>query len=183
MYFGERGVTVHVFVLTLGYSRRSFYRACPKSNCGSSSRPTSGPSSISAATPASTSTIGRARCVGQARGAGRLERDLPGLRRVLGLRAAAVSALPGADQGQGRVGREVRQAQLPARAALPRSGDLDEQLAEWKAEIADVRIHGTTHERPIDRFARERAHSSPVLASPASAWSAPSPASWPATTS
>ena len=29
-------------------------------------------------------------------------------------------------------------------------------LAEWMATVADVRVHGTTHERPIDRFARER---------------------------
>ena len=35
--------------------------------------------------------------------------------------------------------------------------DFTEQLAEWMATVADVRVHGTTHERPIDRFARERA--------------------------
>ena len=34
--------------------------------------------------------------------------------------------------------------------------DFNEQLAEWTATVADVRVHGTTHERPIDRFARER---------------------------
>lgn len=28
-------------------------------------------------------------------------------------------------------------------------------LAEWAVTIADHRLHGTTHERPIDRFARE----------------------------
>lgn len=28
-------------------------------------------------------------------------------------------------------------------------------LEEWTATVADVRVHGTTHERPIDRFARE----------------------------
>jgi hypothetical protein len=33
--------------------------------------------------------------------------------------------------------------------------DFNEQLAAWQAEIADVRIHGTTHQRPIDRFAEE----------------------------
>jgi len=38
---------------------------------------------------------------------------------------------------------------------------LHEQLAEWMTTIADVRIHGTTHERPIDRFAQEQ----PVLLS------------------
>jgi hypothetical protein len=35
--------------------------------------------------------------------------------------------------------------------------DFNEQLAAWLAEVADVRLHGTTHERPIDRFAREAA--------------------------
>ena len=33
--------------------------------------------------------------------------------------------------------------------------DFNEQLAAWQAEVADVRIHGTTHQRPIDRFAEE----------------------------
>jgi len=34
--------------------------------------------------------------------------------------------------------------------------DLTEQLALWMAEIADLRVHGTTHQRPIDRFATEQ---------------------------
>ncbi|MET0334004.1 MAG: IS21 family transposase [Rhizobacter sp.] len=33
--------------------------------------------------------------------------------------------------------------------------DFNAQLAAWQAEIADVREHGTTHQRPIDRFAEE----------------------------
>jgi transposase len=33
--------------------------------------------------------------------------------------------------------------------------DFNEQLVRWLADVSDVRIHGTTHERPIDRFARE----------------------------
>ena len=32
---------------------------------------------------------------------------------------------------------------------------LEAWLEEWAASVADVRVHGTTHERPIDRFARE----------------------------
>jgi transposase len=32
---------------------------------------------------------------------------------------------------------------------------LDAWLEEWAATVSDVRVHGTTHERPIDRFARE----------------------------
>lgn len=33
--------------------------------------------------------------------------------------------------------------------------DFNAQLLAWQAEIADLRMHGTTHERPLDRFARE----------------------------
>lgn len=33
--------------------------------------------------------------------------------------------------------------------------DLEEQLQGWMSEIADTRIHGTTHQRPIDRFQAE----------------------------
>jgi len=33
--------------------------------------------------------------------------------------------------------------------------DLNAQLAAWQAEVADLRLHGTTHERPIDRFPDE----------------------------
>ena len=36
--------------------------------------------------------------------------------------------------------------------------DFQEQLDAWNTQIADVRVHGTTHERPLDRFAREREH-------------------------
>jgi len=32
---------------------------------------------------------------------------------------------------------------------------LEAWLEEWAATVSDVRVHGTTHERPIDRFARE----------------------------
>src|SRR5207253_3296029 len=32
---------------------------------------------------------------------------------------------------------------------------LNEWLLEWAMTVADLRIHGTTHQRPIDRFAEE----------------------------
>jgi transposase len=32
---------------------------------------------------------------------------------------------------------------------------LEAHLEQWLREVADVRVHGTTHERPIDRFAAE----------------------------
>ena len=65
-------------------------------------------------------------------------------------------ALPGPDEGQGGVGGQVLQAELPAGSGVRGRPDLDEQLAQWTAEIADLRVHGTTHERPRDRFTREQ---------------------------
>jgi len=47
--------------------------------------------------------------------------------------------------------------------------DLDavrEQVVTWNHEIADVRIHGTTHERPIDRFTTEQEQLLPIGARP-----------------
>lgn len=39
---------------------------------------------------------------------------------------------------------------------------LQAYLEQWVREVADVRIHGTTHERPIDRFPAEAAALSPL---------------------
>jgi len=40
--------------------------------------------------------------------------------------------------------------------------DFNAQLEAWQHEIADLRIHGTTHQRPIDRFAEEAAQLVPT---------------------
>jgi hypothetical protein len=50
---------------------------------------------------------------------------------------------------------------------------LDEQLGEWMTTIADVRIHGTTHERPIERFAQEQPLLMPTASQPSFRLEAP----------
>ena len=50
---------------------------------------------------------------------------------------------------------------LPGRSFIDQN-DFDAQLAEWMATVADVRMHGTVHERPVDRFLRERAELIPA---------------------
>src|SRR5262249_24791711 len=61
---------------------------------------------------------------------------------------------------------------LPGREFLDEV-HLHEQLAEWMTTIADVRIHGTTHERPIDRFAQEQAALLPTGSQPSFRLEAP----------
>jgi len=46
---------------------------------------------------------------------------------------------------------------LPGRTFVDEQ-DLLEQLGQWQREIADVRIHSTTHKRPADRVTRKRSH-------------------------
>jgi hypothetical protein len=53
--------------------------------------------------------------------------------------------------------KDVKRNFLPARTLIDQA-DFDAPLAEWNAPLADVRIHGTPHERPIDRFEAERPH-------------------------
>ena len=55
----------------------------------------------------------------------RLEPGVSGLCALLGLHAAAVPAVSGADQRQSRIGREVRAAKLPVRIAGPGAGVSD----------------------------------------------------------
>lgn len=44
--------------------------------------------------------------------------------------------------------------------------DVQQQWAEWNAQVADVRVHGTTHQPPIERFTTERLHLLPRTARP-----------------
>jgi hypothetical protein len=45
--------------------------------------------------------------------------------------------------------------------------DLNRQLEVWLDTVANVRLHGTTRERPIDRHAHELEHMRPLAAVPA----------------
>jgi len=58
---------------------------------------------------------------------------------------------------------------------------LETWLEEWAAAVSDVRVHGTTHERPIDRFAREtltRSAASPRITTPRHADGSSPPMRW-----
>jgi transposase len=60
-------------------------------------------------------------------------------------------------QTKGKVERPIRYVRgnfLYGREFVS-DGDLDEQRERWLAEVANVRIHQTTKERPVDRFERD----------------------------
>ncbi len=62
-------------------------------------------------------------------------------------------------QREGGIGREVRAPQLPVRTARPRAGSLEElntELRQWVWEVANQRIHGTTHTQIMAAWQAER---------------------------
>lgn len=74
-------------------------------------------------------------------------------------------ALPAPTKGKNeRFGRYVRQASWPG--TFTDLQDLNRQHRHWLETEANVRIHGTTHERPVDRWRQEQAYLRPLPTQP-----------------
>lgn len=156
LHFRHQAVAMHVFVLTLGFSRRGFYHAY---------RGETLPEFLDAHERAFEHFGGHTRehlydrprtvCLG---GYGRDVLWNPTFKAFAdywGFQPRVCQ--PYRAQTKGKVESGVkywRRNFLPGRTFVDDT-DFAEQLAQWTMEIADVRVHGTTHERPIDRFAQE----------------------------
>lgn len=71
------------------------------------------------------------------------------------------AARPYRGQTKGKVERPVRYVRenfWPRVRRLEGLDDLNHQVATWVRTVADMRVHGTTHERPVDRRAADVAH-------------------------
>lgn len=153
---GHRPVVRHLFVLTLGFSRRSFYALCLGETLGEL---------LDAHERAFEHFAGhtrehlydRPRTVCRPTDGGvtwnttfRAFADFWGFEPRL--------CRPYRAQTKGKVESGIkyfRRNFLPGRTFRD-DVDLNEQVGAWIAMVADVRVHGTTHERPIDRFTREQ---------------------------
>jgi transposase len=154
--FATGPTTVHVFVLTLGYSRRAWAEGYENERM----------SSLLSAHEHAFTHFG-----------GRPEELLYDRMRTVTMKPAAEKAKwnptfesffrhwgfeprlcrPYRAQTKGKVESGVKYVKrnfIPGRVFADLA-DFNDQLVAWLAEVADVRVHGTTHERPIDRFARE----------------------------
>jgi len=157
VYFRHRPVTQHLFVLTLGFSRRGFYSACPDERL----------SQFLGAHERAFEHFGghtrehlydRPRTVCRPGEAGKViwNATFKAFADYWGFEPRLCRAYRAQTKGKVESGvKYVKRNFLPGRSFLDQA-DFDAQLAEWTATIADAREHGTTHERPIDRFARER---------------------------
>ncbi len=156
LWIGERLEVVHVLVFTLGYSRRLWLAAYPHERL-------------------SALLDGHERAFRHFGGVpleclydnprtlvlGRRERHVlwhpvfEDFARTYGFTARACQ--PYRAQTKGKVESGVKYVKRNALAGR-RFGSwdaLNAWLEEWTLTVADVREHGTTHERPIDRFAQE----------------------------
>lgn len=100
---------------------------------------------------------------------GRLLRNAEFLRFAAHWQFQVRACRPYRAQTKGKVERPIhylRDNFLYGRTFLG-DGDLDDQCARWVREVANVRVHGTLRERPVDRWATtERATLQPVAAHP-----------------
>jgi transposase len=88
---------------------------------------------------------------------GALVRNLEFLRFAHHWSFLARACRPYRAQTKGKVERPVRYLRdnfVYGRTFL-NDGDLDRQRRQWLDEVANVRVHATTHERPRDRFERD----------------------------
>src|SRR5256712_6846933 len=163
----SRPVTLHVFILTLGYSRRSFHEPCLGETL----------SQFLDAPERAFDYFGghtrehlydRPRTVGAPAGEGRVVWDatLKQFADYWGFEPHLCR--PYRAQTKGKVESGVKYFKrnfLPGRTFID-DQDLLEQVRQWERDIAAVRVHGTTHERPTDRFAREPAALMPTTGQP-----------------
>jgi transposase len=157
IHFRSRPVILHVFILTLGYSRRSFHEPCVGETL----------SQFLDAHERAFDYFGghtlehlydRPRTVCQPAGDGRVvwNATFKQFSDYWGFEPHLCRAYRAQTKGKVESGVKYFKGNfLPGRSFVD-DQDLREQIGQWQAEIADVRIHGTTHERPADRFDRER---------------------------
>ncbi|MFN8643565.1 MAG: IS21 family transposase [Candidatus Binatia bacterium] len=157
VHFRTRPVELHVFVLTLGFSRRSFYQTCADERL----------SQFLDAHEHAFAHFGghthehlydrpRTVCTGSADGKVVWNATFKAFAEYWGFEPRVCRPYRAQTKGKVESGvKYFRRNFLPGRQFIDQE-DFQEQLAEWTSTIADLRVHGTTHERPLDRFARER---------------------------
>jgi transposase len=147
---------LHVFVMTLGYSRRGFAQGFERERM---------PDLLAAHEAAFAHFGGRCEqllydrmrtvVLGAAEGRPRLNATFAAFAAHWGFTPRLCQPYRAQTKGKVESGvKYVKRNFVPGRVFV----DLDDfnvQLAAWQAEVADLRIHGTTHQRPMDRFAEE----------------------------
>lgn len=146
----------HFFILTLGYSRRGFYLACRDEQL---------PTFLDAHEQAFAHFGGhttehlydRPRTVCRPSGDGIVwNPTFQAFAKYWGFTPRLCRPYRAQTKGKVESGVKYLKRNFLAGREFVDDAHLGEALLDWTVRIADQRIHGTTHERPIDRFATER---------------------------
>jgi len=158
---------IHVFVMTLGYSRRGFAIGFLRERM---------PDLLAAHEAAFAHFGGRCEfllydrmrtvVLGSSKGGPRLNPTFAAFAAYWGFTPRLCQPYRAQTKGKVESGvKYVKRNFVPGRVFRDLE-DFNAQLAAWQAEVADVRIHGTTHQRPIDRFAEEARALVPTASQP-----------------
>ena len=155
--------TVRIFVLTLGFSRRAFYCVYPDERLGqfleAHERAFEHFGGLTAE-----HLYDRPRTVCAPRHGGGVvwNPTFKSFAEYWGFEPRLCRPYRAQTKGKVESGvKYVKRNFLPGRSFVD-IVDLTEQLEEWNATVADRRVHGTTHEVPLLRFAREHTHLLPT---------------------
>jgi transposase len=155
--FAQGPAAVHVFVLTLGYSRRAWAEGYEHERM----------ESLLAAHEHGFAHLGgitreilydrmRTVILGERAGKRHWNPTFKAFAEYWGFEPRVCRAYRAQTKGKVESGvKYVKRNFLPGRSFRDLA-DFNEQLQAWLTDIADLRIHGTTHESPIERYARER---------------------------
>ncbi len=175
---------VHVFVLTLGFSRRGFYYACADERLAQF---------LEAHERAFAHFGGHTRehlydrprtvCYADDTGRRLWNPTFKAFADYWGFEPRVCRPYRAQTKGKVESGvKYVKRNFLPGRTFVD-VVDFQAQLDEWNATIADRRLHGTTHEPPITRFERERGQLVPLAGQRSFQQEARVSPSWPKTIS
>jgi len=164
---GEIRVQVHIFVMTLGYSRRGFAMGFLNERM---------PELLAAHEAAFAHFGGRCEfllydrmrtvVLGTSKGKPRMNATFASFASHWGFTPRLCQPYRAKTKGKVESGvKYVKRNFVPGRSFRD-IDDFNAQLAVWQTEVADLREHGTTHQRPIDRFADEAAALAPTAGHP-----------------
>lgn len=156
VWIGEQRETVHLFVFTLGYSRRLWVRAYPHERLSAlldgheqAFRHFGGvPLTCLYDNP-------RTLVLGRREGAVRWHPVAEDFARYYGFTPRACQPYRARTKGKVESGVKYVKRNALAGRRFASWEALNTWLEVWAMTVADQRVHGTTHERPHDRFARE----------------------------
>lgn len=154
--FASGPAQIHIFVLTLGYSRRAWAEGYANERM----------EALLAAHEHAFAHFGghtaeilydrmRTVTIGTEAGVPRWNATFEAFARYWGFEPRLCRPYRAQTKGKVESGvKYVKRNFVPGRVFADLA-DFNEQLRAWLAAVSDVRIHGTTHEQPLARFARE----------------------------